>query len=1462
MQPAASGRERPSAPHSPRSDSPAAGEALRTRSDSGRIQALLGPSGETTGAAAAAGTSGGGTLVAVPCPLYPFNGSAGPPALAVAAAAATVAQVGWGGACVPACVWLDEEALGYGDVDLPLASVACLLGLHTAQHGLPPPGLPLRPARARGDPRPPPGPLPGAWLRSRPGRTSPAGAGPAWQLVGLWEWLRRSGAASGDMLVLEAEEELPLSQGAAVAAAAAFSAVRRLTGVSLRLLKPAGTDAAEDGPSGSAGMQVPTSFAANAAATTRTQAPADARTAFNAGTPRRSGGGEQMGADTPPCSRGCASGAGSGPSRRGEALAVLEAPAVEATRMTGAALADANCPDGGGADSCRSDGAHPTDGGVLGTPTPSLISAAAALRSAVPLGGAAGRGGSSGEAQQALPRMAHQAVHAALRTMPGPGTPAAEPVAAARSQGYAAAPGSGGEGLGNGAAFHQAMVVLGSAGGSSGWGSGALTGQQPPAAALDPGSAPDGGGGVSRKRGRDNLEGSEHVKDSLREEAAAAVQEAAAEVMKAAPSGPVVVRRTWGGIQGARGQGAASLGGATGSGQLPSWRALLGGGGSGSGTGSGSGSETESSAYEPSTSSASSAGDLEDESPAKHTAAAHRAKAKAVPGAIRTHASRSRLRGAAGVEGSRGDVCLAAASAGGDGGRAKGQADREDAVGTAAVAAVYPLRLLGGSLRCHVACLQHAFLAELRDSGAAQPVQLYGRLPDGSVRSYDGVRLGMSGTSRPTWQLSGYQVLLADVAGGKDRVASTPFRLAVLEDGRAVVEAGEVTEPEPRIIRASALSRGAYMAVPMDNLSGLLGLSAEQLACLKGHLQLRVRASVAGSPGAEELEGVYLFPPKGKGGWGIRGLQPWLSRSGAAVGDLLALGRAEELPPAPGADAGAGPSTAGAAADGGSVPAITARLFCTGAGGAATAVQQAAEALSPGRAAHEGCTASSKRGCGHADASQAATTDHQAALSPGRVDVGGAVACRKWGRQASEGPQATRGVEDPIARHTRRDGTAGRAGSSSDEGHTHQPLLEGQIATATASDRLASPVPDYLSTGGGTAAASTPCASSGKGNECHAVAVAESWGHAGSGAGKCGGGCSCRPEAQPGGSTGRRSPRLAAQPPAPSCAGLPAASISRLQGYVPPGELPPLRPGELRLCGLTFHPAVDPAVRAALGLWEAAQPGAADPAADPFALQAGPEGAAPGELDPLVLRTSLADLLGLTAPAGAAAGPLPEGPVACGLVAPCGDPAQGHSGLRATARIAAGSAVCVVGGYVLPRGAAEELVASGLSQCRPEVRAQVAATLEGSGSGGGSTASLQAAWRLMVGSLMLPYDLPYGLAEWRAPEEAVDGGPAGTLRLSQLGYGGVGALVSDYRMQATGDEGEGDASPLHVTAPGPNCTILSVSVRGVCLPVLVALRDIAPGERLLRDYGEGWWRELDAAWEAAEREGVALQALL
>ncbi len=56
--------------------------------------------------------------------------------------------------------------------------------------------------------------------------------------------------------------------------------------------------------------------------------------------------------------------------------------------------------------------------------------------------------------------------------------------------------------------------------------------------------------------------------------------------------------------------------------------------------------------------------------------------------------------------------------------------------------------------------------------------------------------------------------------------------------------------------------------------------------------------------------------------------------------------------------------------------------------------------------------------------------------------------------------------------------------------------------------------------------------------------------------------------------------------------------------------------------------------------------------------------------------------------------------------------------------------------------------------------------------------------------------------------------------------------------------------------------VVFMCVRGLVLPVLVALRDIAPREQLLRNYGAAWWREVAGVWEMAGEQGLAAEALL
>ncbi|KAG2495301.1 hypothetical protein HYH03_006573 [Edaphochlamys debaryana] len=328
--------------------------------------------------------------------------------------------------------------------------------------------------------------------------------------------------------------------------------------------------------------------------------------------------------------------------------------------------------------------------------------------------------------------------------------------------------------------------------------------------------------------------------------------------------------------------------------------------------------------------------------------------------------------------------------------------------------------------------------------------------------------------------------------------------------------------------------------------------------------------------------------------------------------------------------------------------------------------------------------------------------------------------------------------------------------------------------------------------------------------------------------------------------------------PAAAWPGLPAASITHLHGYVRPGRgLPPLRPGELRLCGLTFHPAVASFVRAAHAQCDSLERSQQGPlllhgqdshhaaaAAPAAALQlsilgvdagsggAGAEAFLAHGLDRGTLCASLACLLWLAGQGGgeggggggggAAKGSLPEGTVARTGLAARRDPGGGEVWLEATEPIGRGAAVCVVGGYVMRRGAAEVRVAAG-----PGVL-----PARSGGAGGGIGAGPRRRW-------------------WRPWLSG------GSLVLSQLGYGGVGALVADPLTAciAAADRAQGGTPPG--PASQPNCAVLAVCARGVLLPVLVALRDIGPGERLLRGFGAGWCGELAAAWEGCEGGGAA-----
>ncbi|KAG2495485.1 hypothetical protein HYH03_006430 [Edaphochlamys debaryana] len=320
---------------------------------------------------------------------------------------------------------------------------------------------------------------------------------------------------------------------------------------------------------------------------------------------------------------------------------------------------------------------------------------------------------------------------------------------------------------------------------------------------------------------------------------------------------------------------------------------------------------------------------------------------------------------------------------------------------------------------------------------------------------------------------------------------------------------------------------------------------------------------------------------------------------------------------------------------------------------------------------------------------------------------------------------------------------------------------------------------------------------------------------------------------------------------------LPASSLSaaHLQGCalsrdaVPP---PALQPGELRLCGLTFHPELAPGVRSAMEAWEAGL--AAQLAAD--GLTGGLADAAPEQLQIRVLESpatsaagiqdysiaaDVALLLGLTTAFNA---PLPEHAPQLGprSLAPGPDEGCGGAGLFAAAALPKGAVLGVLGGYVMPKAAAKRLSYHGYRFLPDDAKAELA-TRAGPSAG---EAGVRYAWQLLEGAFRFPMT-----------------GSPDTCDLSMLGYGSLAALINDPRREPRGwVEGNDVGDEGGAAARAANCGVVPVSVRGLTLPVLVALRDIQPGEQLLRDYGADWWTAFKGAWGMAEHRGLSAGSLL
>ncbi|KXZ52142.1 hypothetical protein GPECTOR_10g771 [Gonium pectorale] len=191
-------------------------------------------------------------------------------------------------------------------------------------------------------------------------------------------------------------------------------------------------------------------------------------------------------------------------------------------------------------------------------------------------------------------------------------------------------------------------------------------------------------------------------------------------------------------------------------------------------------------------------------------------------------------------------------------------------------------------------------------------------------------------------------------------------------------------------------------------------------------------------------------------------------------------------------------------------------------------------------------------------------------------------------------------------------------------------------------------------------------------------------------------------------------------------------------------------------------------------------------------------------------------------------------------------------GLCSAQRLPAGEALAVVGGYVLPaltHGSA--FVARGQEALSPAARGQLRRLAAPVGSD-------EAAEALVWPALARLWRLPF------VPELFPGLGP---LELHMLGYGSLAALVADPRLRGqpliadpagrAASDGEVDSSMLD-----PNCALISVTVRGCPLLVLVALRALEPGEVLTCDHGAAWREGLETPeWRLLRFHGIVPEEL-
>ncbi len=238
---------------------------------------------------------------------------------------------------------------------------------------------------------------------------------------------------------------------------------------------------------------------------------------------------------------------------------------------------------------------------------------------------------------------------------------------------------------------------------------------------------------------------------------------------------------------------------------------------------------------------------------------------------------------------------------------------------------------------------------------------------------------------------------------------------------------------------------------------------------------------------------------------------------------------------------------------------------------------------------------------------------------------------------------------------------------------------------------------------------------------------------------------------------------------------LPAATLTaaHLPGHVPPAiDPPPLQPGEVRLCGLTFHPHLALGVQQAMAAWQEGLRGTPleelDPSTEQVQVLGVGLGAGKGSggtgitgtldlaaaakctdalvkgygLSPAVLTARLVKLLGL-ANVEAWGRALPEeAPVQEAWLERRWDEQRGVWGLLAKVAVKKSHPLGVVGGYVMPAGVGSRFVASGLRHCPEEVRGELRGRVsngDGEEDDDDLLTRMPYGWKMLAASYCMPY---------------------------------------------------------------------------------------------------------------------------